>query len=256
MIALEDYRVLYNSPQIEEISGFTPHELNANSRLWEDQIFPEDNQRVVTEMLRCQTGGVPFECEYRIVTRDGRVRWVMDTASMVLNSTGQPLFMQGVIFDITSRKQYEEQLQQNIARASALAEISSALVESTLDHQEALGLVARRSVELVGNSCVIRLLSEDGQWLDVVTHDHRNPKSKEILAKIILEIPQRVNEGILGQVVASGEPQLMAVIDPQQIQIDFKPEFLPLLEQLGIEILDGCAIKGARPTAGCDVAHT
>ena len=237
MIALKDYRVLYNSPQIEEISGFTPDELNANSHLWEDQIFPEDNQRVVTEMVRCQTSGAPFECEYRIVTRDGRVRWVMDTASMVLNSSGQLLFMQGVIFDITSRKQYEEQLQQNIARAGALAEISSALVESTLDHEEALGLVARRSVELVGDSCVIRLLSEDGQWLDVVTHDHRNPKSKEIQAKIILEIPHRVDEGILGQVMASGEPRLMAVIDPQQIRIEFKPEFLPLLEQLGVESL-------------------
>ncbi len=237
IIALEDYRVLYNSPQIEEISGFTPEELNANSHLWEDQIFPEDRQRMVTEMVRCQTNGVPFECEYRLVSRDGRLRWVMDKASMVLNSSGQSLFMQGVIFDITSRKQYEEQLQQNIARAHALAEISSVLVESTLDYQEALDLVAHRTVELVGDSCVIRLLSEDGQCLDVVTHDHRCPQSKEMQAKILLEYPQRLDEGILGQVMASGEPRLIATVDPQQVRNEFKPEFLPLLERLGVASL-------------------
>jgi PAS domain S-box-containing protein len=237
IIALEDYRVLYNSPQIEEISGFTPEELNANSHLWEDQIFPEDRQRMVTEMVRCQTHGVPFECEYRLVTRDGRVRWVMDKASMVLNSSGQSLFMQGVIFDITSRKQYEEQLQQNIARAHALAEISSVLVESTLDYQEALDLVARRTVELVGDSCVIRLLSEDGQSLDIVTHDHCCPQSKEMQAKILLEYPQRLDEGILGQVMASGEPRWIASVDPQQVRNEFKPEFLTLLERLGVASL-------------------
>jgi PAS domain S-box-containing protein len=236
-IALEDNRVLYNSPQIEEISGFTPEELNANSKLWDDQIFPEDNRRVITEMIRCQTIGIPFECEYRLVTRDGRVRWLMDTASMVLNSSGQPLFMQGVIFDITSRKQYEEQLQQNIARADALAEISSVLVESSLDYQEALDLVAHRTIELVGDSCVIRLLSEDGQWLDVVAHDHCFPKSKEIQTKIILDYPQRSDEGILGQVMVSGEPRLVAIVDPQHIRNEFKPEFLAWLEQLGIESL-------------------
>ena len=237
IIALEDYRVLYNSPQIEEISGFTPEELNANSHLWEDQIFPEDRQRMVTDMVDCQTNGAPFECEYRLVTRDGRVRWVMDKASMVLNSAGQSLFMQGVIFDITSRKQYEEQLQQNIARAHALAEISSVLVESSLDYQEALDLVARRTVELVGDACVIRLLSEDGQCLDVVTHDHRCPHSKEMQAKILLEYPQRLDEGILGQVMASGEPRLIAAVGPQPVQNEFKPEFLPLLERLGVTSL-------------------
>jgi len=236
-IALEDKRVLYNSPQIEEISGFTPEELNVNAKLWDDQIFAEDSQRVITEMVRCQTIGIPFECEYRLVTRDGRVRWLMDTASMVLDSSGQPLYMQGVIFDITSRKQYEEQLQKNIARADALVAISSVLVESTLDYKEALDLVAHRTVELVGDSCVIRLLSEDGQWLDVVAHDHCIPESKEIQAKFLFEYPQKPDEGILGQVIASGEPLLVATVDVQQIKSEFKPEFLPWLEQLGMESL-------------------
>jgi PAS domain S-box-containing protein len=227
--------ILYNSPQIEEISGFTCEQWNSTPAFWENQIYPEDRPRVVAEMDRCQACGQTFQCEYRLVTRAGLIRWVMDTASMIQNSTGQTVFLQGVIFDITSRKQYEEQLQQNIARADALSEISSVLVESTLDHQEALNLLARRTVELVGDSCVIRLLSEDGQWLDMVALDHRDPVSKEIQAKIMLEYPQKADEGILGQVVARGEALLMAVVDPQQIKDEFKPEFLPLLEQPGID---------------------
>jgi PAS domain S-box-containing protein len=234
IVSLNNNDVIYNSPQIEEISGFTPEEWNKNPHLWENQIYLEDHQRVVEEMYGCQVNGLPFQCEYRLVTRDGRIRWVMDTASIIKDSADRPLFMQGVMFDITSRKQYEQQLRQNIARADALAEISSVLVESTLDHQEALELVARRTVELVGDSCVVRLLSEDGQWLDMVAHDHRYPASKEIQDKILLQYPQKVEEGLLGQVIASGEPLLMADVNPQQIRDDFKPEFLPLAEQLGV----------------------
>ena len=243
IVSLNNNDVLYNSPQIEEISGFTSDEWNNTPSLWENQIYPEDRRRVVEEMYRCQASGQPFQCEYRLITRDGRVRWVMDRASMIQDSAGKPLIMQGVMFDITSRKQYEEQLQQNITRADALAEISSVLVESSLDYQEALDLVARRTVELVGDSCVIRLLSEDGQWLDVAAHDHRAPKLKEIQAKIIFEFPQRPDEGILGQVMASGEPLLMAIVDSQKIKSEFKPEFLPWLEHLGMESLIVAPLK-------------
>jgi light-regulated signal transduction histidine kinase (bacteriophytochrome) len=38
-------------------------------------------------------------------------------------------------------------------------------------------------------------------------------------------------------VIASDEPLLMATVDPQQIRHEFKPEFLPLLEQMGVESL-------------------
>jgi len=234
---LGDIDFLYNSPQIEEISGFTSEEWNTQPDLWENQISPEDHDRVTAEMKRCQACGEPFQCEYRLVTRDGRIRWVMDTARMIQDSSGQSSFIQGVMFDITARKQYEDQLQQAIARAQALAEISRVLVESALDYQDALDLVARRTVELVGDACIIRLLSEDGQWLEVAAFDHCDPQARATRTKLIHEYPQRVDEGILGQVIASGEPMLVPTIDPQQIMHEINTESLHGEEQVNIASL-------------------
>jgi len=44
------------------------------------------------------------------LTRDGRVVWIRDEAVMIQNQDETPLFWQGVMYDITERKQSEEQL--------------------------------------------------------------------------------------------------------------------------------------------------
>jgi PAS domain S-box-containing protein len=55
--------------------------------------------------------GERFQAEYRVVRKDGRVIWVSDTAVVVEGSGAHPL-MEGIIVDITERKQLETQLQQ------------------------------------------------------------------------------------------------------------------------------------------------
>ncbi len=56
--------------------------------------------------------GERFQAEYRIVRKDGRVIWVSDTAAVVPGSDAHPL-MEGIIVDITDKKQLEGQLQQS-----------------------------------------------------------------------------------------------------------------------------------------------
>ncbi len=58
--------------------------------------------------------------EYRMLARDGRVVWVRDEAVMIKDHAGQPAYWQGIFYDITDRKQSEEQLRlSNIAMESA-----------------------------------------------------------------------------------------------------------------------------------------
>ena len=56
--------------------------------------------------------GERFQAEYRIVRKDGRIIWVSDTAAVVPGSDSHPL-MEGIIVDITDKKQLEGQLQQS-----------------------------------------------------------------------------------------------------------------------------------------------
>ena len=111
------YKTLYISPQLKTITGYTPEEWLENDDLWTRMLFPEDRDRVIEEYERTYNALEPSISEYRLVTRDGRVIWVSDETRLVRNRRGKPLFWQGVIMDITSRKR-SEHIQQAIYRIS------------------------------------------------------------------------------------------------------------------------------------------
>ncbi|MEA2555315.1 MAG: hypothetical protein QOI60_646 [Actinomycetota bacterium] len=102
---------LYVSPQIEHILGYTPQEWMTSERLWIDRIHPDDRELVVSASDESDRLGTPFVLEYRMFTKDGRVVWLHDEATVVADGEGNPQRAQGVMYDITQRKQIEEQLQ-------------------------------------------------------------------------------------------------------------------------------------------------
>ncbi len=101
---------LYVSPQVEMMFGISVDDWLANSRQWMRHVHPEDHA-VVEAAEEASKRGERFQAEYRVIRQDGRVIWVSDTAVVVPGSDSHPL-MEGIIVDITERKQFEAQLQQ------------------------------------------------------------------------------------------------------------------------------------------------
>lgn len=107
-------RTLYVSPQIKDILGFTPEDYYKSSmEIRVKQLYPEDRQRVMSELEKCHKSLSPFSSEYRMLTRDGRVIWVRDEARVVKDNLGRPLFLQGVMFDVSHRKNMEQVLKKS-----------------------------------------------------------------------------------------------------------------------------------------------
>ncbi len=101
---------LYTSPQIEAILGFSQAEWMADHTLWLKQIHPDDRAFVLKELTRIHSGGVPKPCEYRMLARDGHVRWFVDDAAVARDGDGHPLALYGVMIDITKQKRLEAEL--------------------------------------------------------------------------------------------------------------------------------------------------
>jgi PAS domain S-box-containing protein len=101
---------LYVSPQVETMFGFSAEEWLTDSRAWIQHVHPEDH-KIVEAAERASERGERFQAEYRVTRKDGRAIWVSDTAVVVEGSNAHPL-MEGIIVDITERKQLETQLQQ------------------------------------------------------------------------------------------------------------------------------------------------
>ena len=60
--------------------------------------------------VEAMQAGEPFHAEYRVLSPDGVVRWVLDRTVVLPRVDGQPALTQGMIFDITERKRAEEEL--------------------------------------------------------------------------------------------------------------------------------------------------
>jgi len=107
--SLDRSRILFVSPQIKDVLGYSQEDFLANQEIWSQRIHPEDRDRVLGEMRQSLQNNQPFHSEYRIRSKDGRDIWVKDAASKVQDQD-QDLYFQGVAYDISERKATEKQL--------------------------------------------------------------------------------------------------------------------------------------------------
>lgn len=102
----------YVSPRIETTLGFTPEEWRADPMIWYRQLHPDDRDRVMAEEGGSLGDGSTFVSEHRMIARDGRTVWVRDEAEFVPAIVGRPGVLRGLMYDITERKQMEEELRE------------------------------------------------------------------------------------------------------------------------------------------------
>ncbi len=89
--------------------GYTPEELLSGAILFASIVHPEDIERVTLEVQAYTASGIDhFQQEYRILTKDGRARWVDDRTFIMRDSNGNIIHYQGTIMDITERKLAEQ----------------------------------------------------------------------------------------------------------------------------------------------------
>lgn len=103
--------LLYVSPQIQKILGYSPQEYRTDPDLWRKQLHPEDHDRVMAELVSSRVADRNFVSEYRKISRDGAIVWFHDEAVTIRDSSGKPLFLQGVMYDITRQKLAEKALE-------------------------------------------------------------------------------------------------------------------------------------------------
>jgi PAS domain S-box-containing protein len=83
--------------KIKELTGYDANEILADSEHWENMIPPEDRERVFAAFAGCKNEGMPFNMEYRIVHKDGSLRYVNDKGEPVFDNKGEITQVEGVI---------------------------------------------------------------------------------------------------------------------------------------------------------------
>ncbi|HKY53854.1 MAG TPA: PAS domain S-box protein, partial [Anaerolineales bacterium] len=110
------YRPVYISPQVENILGYRPEEFIENPDLWPALLHPDDRRQTLDAEGWHYKTGEPLHQEYRVIARDGHIVWLRDEGVMIKDEVNGKTFSQGVLLDITARKQAEEALQESEIR--------------------------------------------------------------------------------------------------------------------------------------------
>ena len=104
------YPVLKVTNNISQF-GYEPAEFLSKELLYSDIIHPDDLDHIISKKLVfLENDSVYFEQDYRIMTKNGDVRWIYEKTMLKTDATGLPTIAKGYLLDITDRKLAEREL--------------------------------------------------------------------------------------------------------------------------------------------------
>lgn len=109
------------SDEVYRIFGYTPGEITPSYDTFIEAVHPDDRESVRLAVTRALTDGVPYSVEHRIILRDGSERVVHERGEVQYDADRRPVRMFGTVYDVTERKQAEQQ------RTELLAQVERAL---------------------------------------------------------------------------------------------------------------------------------
>lgn len=207
-----DYTPIFFLGAVEDITGYREEEFLAGDPKWYSIVYPHDRRYVLeTGLSLTRQAGHRLEREYRIICKNGQVRWVQDKLQNICDQQGNPLFVEGAVFDITERKQAEEE------KAALEAQLRQA------QKMEALGVLAEGIAHDFNN-----LLQVIGGQVDLLAS---LPEGKDNHTECLGRISQavgRASELVQGLLTfgRKGDPQLAPLDLNQQVR-----EVMALLER-------------------------
>jgi len=191
-------RMVFLSEAIQDISGYPPSDfINNQVRSFASIIHPQDRARVEQAVWQSVRAKQPYIIEYRIRRSDGRWAWVYDKGRGIFNENeagqlrGLPLLFDGVILDITDRKEAEAELWCTQAFLNSVVE--NLPVGVCIKDAEELRVMYwnKTSEELFGYSREDVLGKNDYDFLPEEQARHLRAKDRQVLAGgQLVEIPE------------------------------------------------------------------
>ncbi len=189
------------SDAISDISGYPASDFIRNQvRSFASIIYPDDTvgvEQIVSQSLTLHT---PYVLEYRIIRADGSIRWVYEKGQGFFSEKGQITCRDGVIFDITERKQVEKRLEAQHATTRVLAEAATI--------EEAIPKILCALCESLGWQLgEYWSITEDNVLRCLESWQVESLQSQKILQNFSTSITFAPGVGLPGRIWMSGTPQ-------------------------------------------------
>ena len=222
----------YASPSFQQVLGFNPRQLLGTPAA--TLLHPDD--RALWQAVG-ELAAAPLTLRFQHA--DGSWRWIELQRDAVFHADRHSSVQVGR--DVSERFLIENRRQRDTTRLyheawqhtqhlQMLAEATRAFAEVSLDLDALVERIAQHAAAILGDVCVVRLLSDDGIWLDPVVVFHPELPAGWAVAQAELA---EASAGFAGLVVQSGQSICIpAIIDLPGASVD--PESRFVLERSGI----------------------
>lgn len=190
-----------------------------------DRVHPNDRPKLMQEIELCASRGGPYESTCRVILPDDSIRWVLWRGESLVGPDGLVQSFAGVMIDITSRKEIEDELRMSRTEANARFRELQALYQNApvglalLDRDFRYVRVNQFLAELNGMSCDQMV----GQGIF------------EILPDIRIREPYMRQVFITGEAVRDVEVEAATPRDPHA-KMAFKMHYYPLHDERGVVV--------------------
>ncbi|MBA2780292.1 methyl-accepting chemotaxis protein [Billgrantia kenyensis] len=107
----DHYTMLNLTGRVKDLTGYESDELIGNrSQSYIELIHADDAAGLDQAIESAINADQNWHADYRLKGRDGSLRWVSEYGGAVKDADGNVIYLEGVVTDIQSRKQNEEQL--------------------------------------------------------------------------------------------------------------------------------------------------
>ncbi len=103
-----DHKFIFVSPQAERLLGYPLEHWTDGNGFQHELILAEDRERTLLQCKQSLAERESYLVEFRARTKDGRVVWIQDSASISKDDSEPKL--RGIMLDITRQKKNEEEL--------------------------------------------------------------------------------------------------------------------------------------------------
>jgi PAS domain S-box-containing protein/putative nucleotidyltransferase with HDIG domain len=195
-------RAVYLSPALKQMTGYAPEEAYSDRNWLHSRVHPDDRSVWSPETAERIVHGQTIAMRW--IHKDGRVIWLEQRGAGVYDDSGRMIAIEGVIQDVTERKQAEVRLTSQVERMAALNSVAET-ISTSLDLNRVLQVVLNEALNRLGmDAANVLLLDPAREKLEFAAGSGQVPAS-------VRETSLQLGHGLAG--VAAAENRMMHVPD-------------------------------------------
>lgn len=189
------------SPNAATLLGVDPIEFDGSYASFRQRIHPDDLQLLEIRMKEARVGQTVYQCEYRVSWPDGSQRWLEGKGAFSYDELVAPVWMTGIITDISERRDAELALRASEERfRTALAMVAHELRNPLAAIQNALYVLRHVEQEEEGKeralSVAERQVAQQAKLVDDLMDMARLGRGKLTIQPERVNLPQLVSDTV------------------------------------------------------------